>query len=186
MSVLFSILSTDILPIFLIAGAGYLLARHVGTSVKTLSHVVFYALLPCLVFRMLVTSQKSGQEFGRMALLSALMILAMGVVAYLVAVMLRLGRVDLRAFLLVVMFSNCGNYGLPVVRFAFGTEALAYATVFFLTGSVLTYTVGGFIAAGAHGSVRTALSRVARMPAHLRRVARRTRAGERPARCRTR
>jgi malate permease and related proteins len=165
MNVLFSILSADILPIFLIAGAGYLLAKHVGTSVKTLSHVVFYALLPCLVFRMLVTSQKSGQEFGRMALLSALMILAMGAVAYLVAVMLRLGRVDLRAFVLVVMFSNCGNYGLPVVRFAFGPEALAYATVFFLTGSVLTYTVGGFIAAGAHGSARTALSRVARMPA---------------------
>ena len=65
MSVLLSILTTDILPIFLIAGAGYLLARHVGTSVQTLSHVVFYVLLPCLVFRLLVTSQKSGQEFGR-------------------------------------------------------------------------------------------------------------------------
>jgi predicted permease len=114
MSVLLSILSTDILPIFLIAGAGYLLARYVGTNVKTLAHVVFYALLPCLVFRLLVTSQKSGQEFGRMALLATLMILAMGVVGYLIAAALRLNRVDLRAFLLVVMFSNSGNYGLPV------------------------------------------------------------------------
>ena len=37
---------------------------------------------------------------------------------------------------MVVMFSNGGNYGLPVVRFAFGPEALTYATIFFLTGSV--------------------------------------------------
>ena len=125
MSVLFSILISDILPIFLIAGAGYLLARYVGTSVKTLAHVVFYALLPCLVFRLLVTSQKSGQEFGRMALVATLMILTMGVVGYTVAAALRLNRVDLRAFLLVVMFSNSGNYGLPVVQFAFGNEALA-------------------------------------------------------------
>ena len=165
MSVLFSILSSDILPIFLIAGAGYLLARYVGTNVRTLSHVVFYALLPCLTFRLLLSSQKTGAEVGRMALLAMLMMLAIGIVGFAVAKALRLGRVDLRAFLLVVMFSNSGNYGLPVVQFAFGTDALAYATVFFLTGSVLTYTFGAVLAAGGRLSLRSAVLKVARMPA---------------------
>jgi len=165
MSVLFSILSSDILPIFLIAGAGYLLARYVGTNVRTLSHVVFYALLPCLTFRLLLSSQKTGAEVGRMALLAMLMMLAIGIVGFAVAKALRLGRVDLRAFLLVVMFSNSGNYGLPVVQFAFGTDALAYAMVFFLTGSVLTYTFGAVLAAGGRLSLRSAVLKVARMPA---------------------
>ena len=165
MSVLISILVSDILPIFVIAGAGYLLARYVGTSVKTLAHVVFYALLPCLVFRLLASSPKTGQDVGRMVLLAALMMLAMGSIGYIVATALRLSRTDRRAFLLVVMFSNGGNYGLPVVTFAFGSDALAYATVFFLTGSVLTYTVGAFVAAGAHLNVRSAAHKIAGMPA---------------------
>jgi len=54
---LISIFVTDILPIFLIAGIGFWLARRLSASVKTLAHVVFYALVPCFVFRLLVTSK---------------------------------------------------------------------------------------------------------------------------------
>jgi predicted permease len=68
-------------------------------------------------------------------------------------------------FLLVVMFSNGGNYGLPVVSFAFGEDALSYGTVFFLTGSVLTNTVGAFLAAAGRRSLRTAATSVLKMPA---------------------
>ena len=158
MSLLFSILTSDILPVFLIAGTGYLLARYLGADVKTLVHVVFYALVPCLVFRLLVSASGSNLEFGRMALLALLMMLLMGALGYVVATALRLNRVDLRAFLLVVMFSNGGNYGLPVVKFAFGDAALANATMFFLTSAVLTYSVGAFIAAGAQGRLRSAVA----------------------------
>ena len=63
------------------------------------------------------------------------------------------------------MFSNGGNYGLPVVSFAFGEEALSYGTVFFLTGSVLTNTVGAFLAAAGRRSLRTAALSVLKMPA---------------------
>ena len=104
---------------------------------KTLAHVVFYALVPCLVFNMLITSRMTGQQFGRMALLNVLILLSMGLIARAAAVPLRLSRAELSAFLLVVMFSNSGNYGLPVVLFAFGQDALSYATAFFVTGSLL-------------------------------------------------
>jgi hypothetical protein len=43
MRLLVSILASDLLPIFAIAGAGFLLARYAGVGVKTLSRVVFYA-----------------------------------------------------------------------------------------------------------------------------------------------
>ena len=46
--------------------------------------------------------------------------------ARLAAIPFRLSRPELAAFLIVVMFSNGGNYGLPVVSFAFGAEALAF------------------------------------------------------------
>ena len=165
MNVLLAIFASDILPVFLIAGVGFLLARFLGASVKTLAHVVFYALIPCLVFQLLVTSDIAGPQFGRMVVLAILMLAAMAVIGRLAAAPLRLSRPELSAFLLVVMFSNSGNYGLPVVLFAFGREALSYATVFFVTGSVLTYTVGVFMAAAGRRSVKGALAGVLKVPA---------------------
>jgi hypothetical protein len=163
--VLVSIFASDILPIFVIAGVGFVLARLLGASVKTLSHTVFYALVPCLVFNMLVTSNMTGLEFGRLALFNILVLAVMGLIARGVALPLRLGRPELSAFLMVVMLSNTGNYGLPVVLFAFGQEALAQATAFFVLGSLLTYTVGVFVAATGRRSLGQALAGLVRVPA---------------------
>jgi predicted permease len=164
MSLLVSILVSDILPIFAIAGAGFLLARYAGADVRTLARIVFFSLLPCLAFRLLVTSTASGPNVGRLILLAVLIMLSMGLVGYLVAKGLGLEGKYLRAFLMVVMFSNGGNYGLPVVRFAFGSEALTYATIFFLAGSVTTYVAGSFFADSHRGRIAGALEKVWKMP----------------------
>jgi predicted permease len=164
-NVLLSIFASDILPVFVVAGVGFILARMLHASVKTLAHIVFYALVPCLVFRLLVTSNIVGPQFGKMAVLAVLVAAAMGLTARLVAVPLRLSRPELSAFLLVVMFSNGGNYGLPVVLFAFGPEALSYGTVYFVVSSLMTYTVGMFLAASGRQGVQRALAGVVRVPA---------------------
>jgi malate permease and related proteins len=162
---LLSIFLSDLLPIFLVAGVGYLLARYLGASVQTLSRVSFNALAPCLVFGQLVTSPVTGLDFGRMALFCVLSTLAMGVVARIAAVALRLDRPSVSAFLLVVMFSNGGNYGLPVVLFAFGRDALSHASVYFVTSAVLVYTVGVLLAASGRRSIRRALLGILKVPA---------------------
>jgi predicted permease len=163
-TVVLSVFLSDILPIFLIAGIGYLLASRLQANVKTLAHVVFYALAPCLAFRMLVTSKMTGPEAGRMALLAVLVMVVMGLLARLAAIPLGLRGPELSAFLLVVMLSNGGNYGLPVVLFAFGDKALAHATVFFVTSSILTYTVGVSVAASGTRSLFRAITGIARIP----------------------
>jgi predicted permease len=165
MNLLLPILLSDILPIFAIAGVGFLLARYAAADVKTVSRVVFYALLPCLAFRMVITSTASGPMVGRLMLLAVLIMTAMAAVGYIAAMGLGLDGRYLRAFLMVVMFSNSGNYGLPVVSFAFGPEALTYATIYFLTGSVTTYVASSFFAGSRHGRIAGALDKLWRMPA---------------------
>jgi malate permease and related proteins len=165
LQLLFSILASDILPIFVIAGVGFVLARHFDASVRTVSRVSFNALSPCFVFNQLVTSHVGGFEAGRMVLFCLLLMAAMGVVAWLAALPLRLDRQTFSSFLLVVMFSNSGNYALPVVLFAFGREALGHASVYFVTSAILVYTFGVFVAASGRRSVRRALLGVARVPA---------------------
>jgi predicted permease len=160
-----SIFADDILPIFLVAAAGYLLARRGGVEVRTLSAVSFNALSPCLVFDQLVHSHIEGMVFGRMALFCLLLATVMGVAAWLASLPLHLNRQTFISFLLVVMFSNSGNYALPVVLFAFGREALAYASVYFVASAMVTYTVGVGVAATGRGDLRHSLAGVVRVPA---------------------
>jgi predicted permease len=160
-----SIFVSDILPIFVIAAVGFLLARRLGANVKTLATVTFNALSPCLVFDQLVTAQISGSQSLRIVAFCVLLTIAIGIAARLTSMPLRLDRMTLSSFLLVAMFSNSGNYALPVVLFAFGKEALAFASVYFVTSAILIYTAGILVAASGHGSVRTALTRLFRVPA---------------------
>jgi predicted permease len=163
--ILLSIFAGDILPVFAIAAAGFLLARKLQASVKTLAHVSFYSLTPCLAFKMLVTSNITGPEAGRMILMAVLVTAAMGLVARVAAIPLRLNRAELSAFLMVVMFSNGGNYGLPVVMFAFWKDALSIGTVYFVVSAMLTYTVGVFLAAAGKRTVGQAITGLAKVPA---------------------
>jgi malate permease and related proteins len=164
MSNLLSILISDVVPIFVIAGIGYLLERRSGGSVKVLSSVSFYALSPCLVFSQLVGSSMSAEDAGRMSAFCVLLISIMGVVAKLAVRPLHLERKTRTSFLLAVMFSNSGNYAMPVILFAYGREGLSHASVYFVASAVVVYTVGVFIAAhGGHGFQR-ALSGILRVP----------------------
>lgn len=159
-----AIFAADIFPILAIAFIGFLLARKLQAQVKTVTNVAFFALIPSLVFHMLVTSTISGRELGLMVVLAILMTLAMAIVGLLLARVLGLSRTESSAFLLIVMFSNGGNYGLPVVAFAFGPDALAFATVFFLTGAILGMTLGGFVGAAGRTSPLNALRGLLHMP----------------------
>jgi predicted permease len=161
---LLSIFGNDLLPIFAIAAVGYALARLTDVNARAVSRITFNALAPCLVFTLLVTSTISRADFGRMALFCVLVTASAGLFAWIAAVPLRLDRPTFIAFLLVVMFSNSGNYGLPVALFAFGRDALARATVYFVTSSVLTYTAGVVLAASGRRSVASALANVLRVP----------------------
>src|SRR5687768_13300758 len=162
---LIGIFASDILPIFVIAGIGFLLARHLAVQVQTLSRVTFHALAPALVFNILTTSTVSAGEFGRMAAFYLLVAASALLMARLAAIPLRLDRASLSAFLLVVVCSNSGNYGLPVALLAFGREALTFASVYFVSSAVFSYTGGILLAASGRRSVAQALAGVLKVPA---------------------
>ncbi len=149
---------------FLVAGVGFALARVLRIGAVHLSHVTFNALAPCLVFDLLLTASVGGADVWRLVLFCLLMTATMGTVAGVGATLLRLDRPTRAGFMLVVMFSNNANYGLPLVLFAFGGDALVFATVYFVTSAVLTYTVGVLVASSGHRTLGQALVRVVKVP----------------------
>jgi predicted permease len=117
-----------------------------------------------MIFEILVTSSISADEFGKLTLLAFGTILGIGLIAWLVTRALRLDRVMTSAFIVVVMFANGGNYGLPLTLFAFGQEGLERATVYFVVSVVLTYTLGIFLASSGRRKAGEALLSVLRIP----------------------
>jgi predicted permease len=163
-ALLLEIFANDLLPVFAIACAGFLLARFAGVQVQAVSRLTFHVLAPALVFNVLVSSTLDAARSSRMALFYLLVTLSAALMARLAAIPLRLDRRMLAAFMLVAISSNSGNYGLPVTLLAFGREALAFASVYFVTSAIFSYTGGVLIAASGRLSVRDAVGRLFRVP----------------------
>lgn len=163
-ALLLQIFANDLLPVFAIAGAGFLVARFAGVQVQSVSRLTFQVLAPALVFNVLLSSTLDAAQSGRMVLFYVLVTLSAAVLARLAAIPLQLDRRMLSAFMLVAISSNSGNYGLPVTLLAFGRDALAFASVYFVTSAIFSYTGGVLIAASGKLDVGDAVARLFRVP----------------------
>jgi malate permease and related proteins len=165
MATLFSAFTTIVLPILLVASAGFVLRRTqlIGDS-RPLARLSLYFFGPALVLNSIARSRLSSTDFLSLLAFTLLMAAIMGTIGYLVARLLSLDRVLTSAFLLTLMFVNAGNIGLPFNQFAFGTAGLARAAVFFVGNSILAQTVAIFIASRGRQSVGHSLAAVFKMP----------------------
>ncbi len=159
-----NIFLNNILPAFLIIGAGVLLDRKLHVDQRSLSRTALYVLSPCLIFSLISTSTVDPASFTQMALFSLVSALVMVAIAFAVGKALRWPARKIDGLVLSTAFVNSGNFGLSVILFAYGEEGLALASAFFVVSSVAAHTIGAFFAArGDGGSVR-AMGRVLRLP----------------------
>ena len=159
-----TVLSQNILPIFIVAFFGFVLQRWVGIDKKTLSTAVLYILSPCLVFSSLVGSQLPSEELAEIAIFAILNIAAIGMIGLVVAKLLRFSRKDTAALLVVIMFVNGGNYGMTLNQLRYGDAGLARAVVYYTTSTVILYTVGIFISSMGELDWRQSVNKLIRFP----------------------
>jgi len=161
---LLAIFANNILPIFLTAGGGYLSARILKLNPRPFSQIIFYVLSPCLIFNLLTSSSLPNQEIMRMVGFTIMVILTLGAITWILGAVLRLERRLLVAVLITTMFCNAGNYGLSLNLFAFGETALAYASLYFVTMTILTFTIGVFAASLGSSGIKQSLAGLFRVP----------------------
>jgi predicted permease len=155
----------NLLPIFLAAGAGYLLAARMKIEARPIAHIAFYVFAPCLVFRAILSSQVPGQAMARMIGFSLACLLVPPTVAWLLAWRMGWPRRRTAAVVLVVLLPNAANYGLSANLFAFGDEGLAHASLFFVTASTVSYTLGILVASMGRTSIGAAMAGLPKVPA---------------------
>lgn len=149
----------------LVVSFGYLLRRRLALDSGTLSSVIFYILSPCLVFSSLATSNLPADELAVLVAFSAVSILVTGGLALVLARLLHLDRAALATLLIVAMFVNAGNYGLTLLQLRYGDEGLARGVVYYVTSTIMAYTLGVAIASLGRVSWRATGQRIVRLPA---------------------
>lgn len=164
MNALLALLLNNLLPIFIIAGLGYLLSNKLQLDPRPFSQVIFYILNPCLVFNLIIHSQLSDGDILRTIGFAGLIMAATGVIAWIGGKLLRLDRRMMAATLLTSTLMNAGNFGLPVILFAFGDKATAYGSLFFVTMMLFSYTVGIIIASMGTASIGQAFINLLKVP----------------------
>lgn len=164
MNNLFVLFWNNLLPIFLIAGAGYLVGYWKKIPPKPLSQIVFYIFSPALIFNLITSSHLSGADILHIGAITVLTALSLAAIAYLVGRILKLERKLLAALILVVILPNAGNFGLSVNLFAFGDSALAYASIYFSFSVIIMFTVGVLVASMGSVGLKDALLALLKVP----------------------
>lgn len=155
-----------ILPAFLIFTTGFIGQKALKFDIKSISKLSLYLLLPFLTFDTFYSNQLNADYFYMFIFTVMLTVMLVGI-TFMTGKLLKVDQPHMSALQLGSIFPNSGNYGAPVVLFAFGAMAFDYAIIIMVIHGFLINSVGIFLAslggAGSNG-IKSALFRLSRMP----------------------
>ncbi|HWI64001.1 MAG TPA: AEC family transporter [Symbiobacteriaceae bacterium] len=153
-----------VLPVFILAGLGWVARRVLKVEVKDPATISVYILTPALLANSILNAQMVSSEIGKIIAFALALNGAMIIITLTVGRLLGWTSVERNAAVLSAAFMNTANYGLPVILFAFGQDGFDRAAVYVVMASLLMYTVAVFFAAHGRMDWRQALKAVFKLP----------------------
>jgi len=154
----------NMIPVLAIAGVGFFLRRRFAIDPRPVSRMMFNVFSPALIFHALFTRDISGADFLRVYGGTLLLLWTITAVSLLALRWRKIEASEKAATLVSTFAFNGGNFGLSIVSFAFGAEALSYAAIIFVAGTTTGYTLGVYISSNGKASVLQSLANVLRTP----------------------
>jgi predicted permease len=164
MSAYLHLLLTTTTPIFLVCVCGALLQNRQPLDTKSLANISLYVLAPALVLVTLPGSRLEGRHVLQIAEFTLVMTALCWALGAAAGRLCRLEPATAKALTLTTLFSNCNNYGLPVLLLAFGTGGFALGAVYVIGQIILVNVLGMYIASSAQAGGRGAVREVLRTP----------------------
>jgi malate permease and related proteins len=161
---LLNVFSNAILPVILVFLVGYVVQRTLAPDIKSVARVAFYVFTPCVIFSSLFESTLGANDAGGVLVFLVLNVVILWAASWGAARVLRLSQRKESAFLLSILLDNCGNFGLPVLLFAYGQAGMTLGSLYFAGSVVLTNTLGVYLASRGSADVRSSVRRMARVP----------------------
>jgi len=149
-------------PILLATGTGFVWGkRGLEFPADFISRLVMNIGTPCLIVSAMAKVQIDVHTMGDVALATAIIMAAMGLLGWLV---LHLLKLNIGTYLPPLIFPNNGNMGLPLCLFAFGQTGLALALGSFMVMLVATFTLGLLLVSDAKNGAIGRLQSIFRQP----------------------
>jgi predicted permease len=152
------------LPIAMLVALGVVARYLLDPSIKFLARINLYILSPALIFNCLANSTSTNASLLRTGMATLVFTFSLTALASLWSYSRRYGRAEQSGFYLAAVFSNTGNFGLPVVVAALGTAGLDVAVAVIVVQQVLMFTLGVYLAGRSHLTVKQSLLAVLYMP----------------------
>ena len=111
---------------------------------KSLSWIVVNIANPAMILSGSVNSEDmiTGKELWETCKLSVLLFAGLIVISLLIPILLRVPAHSSGVYKVMIIFSNIGFMGFPLISAMYGSDALLYASVFLIPFNILIYTYG--------------------------------------------
>jgi malate permease and related proteins len=155
-----------VVPAFLIILVGYIGQKIIGFDRKSVSSTALMLMYPFLSFRTFYSNELKIDYLYILVFclsLCATMIFIVTVVGK----MMKATQSRVSAMILSGVFMNSGNYGTPIILFAFGSAGFDYAVIMMVIQSLLMNTVGIYYAikgSDEEFNLRESLVKIAKIP----------------------
>ncbi|OIJ21259.1 transporter [Anaerobacillus alkalidiazotrophicus] len=152
-----------VLPVILVFSVGFAVQKWKKVELKSISTVAIYIMTPALVFRTFYGTKLDVQHLYMVAF--ALGLLCILIVINKIYTKLTKQSASLESGLILsTSFMNAGNYGAPIILFAYGDAGFAFAVSFMVLQSIIMNSFGVYYAARGGAGVRMAIRSVFEMP----------------------
>ncbi len=153
-----------VLPVFCVVAIAYVAGPRLDLKVQTLSKTAYYILIPAFTFNMISKADISFDTAARMIGFVATSQLLFVGVGFIAAKVLRMSREMTAAIIMVLVFANIGNFGLALIDFQLGSQALVPATIYFVLVVVSAFIICEASAGWASGGKMNAIWAVFKTP----------------------
>lgn len=152
-----------VLPVLLIFLSGFGLQKWKKLDIRSVSTVGLYVLTPCLVFRTFYKTDMNVQYLN-IVVFSLILLLILLLINKIYARIRQYPSSVESGFILATAFMNSGNYGAPIVLFAYGSAGFDYSVSILVIHAIIMNFFGVYYAARGQAGVKTALKSVMEMP----------------------
>ncbi|ORX22852.1 transporter [Thermoanaerobacterium sp. PSU-2] len=176
MRIFYYILTSDILPIFLIIFIGYVLGSKFKLDVNSFSKINFYVFVPGFIFVNIYTT-KIPLDMMKVLVFAISMLLANVAIGSIIAKFRNYDKGYKNAFRNSIMFYNSGNIGLSLITLVFTTGpylihgktpyanmAITAQIMVLLIQNISTNSIGFFLASSASMDFKDSMKKIFSMP----------------------
>ncbi|MCD5324903.1 MULTISPECIES: AEC family transporter [Pontibacillus] len=153
-----------VLPVILVFLCGFGVQKWKKLDIKSVSTVAIYILTPCLVFETFYDAELNS-EYIMIVIFAACLLAIMILINKITTFAKGYSQSVESGMILSTAFMNSGNYGAPIILFAFGEEGFTYSVSFLVLQAIIMNFFGVYYAARGQSGMKIAAQSVMKMPA---------------------